>query len=304
MTATNLEERLRVIAPLWGYLPAFRVVAECEHLPTAARMLDVTTSTLSRSIASLERALGRELFERSGRSLRLGKHGHILLETVRDSMRWLDDCVGRLQGEGHRGPFRVASGGAGTTAIVAPRLAELRQRHPDLVPQIFSPDHQATPQHLLRGALDIAFQETEVSQPGLVTERVCEIGRGVYCGRSHSLFDKPDVTAEDLHGAEFVAPPGDGTRESIDGWPGTIPRTIAMVVDQVRVGLEVCAALPLLAVLPHVLAEERGDALRRLPIDVIPAGELYAIYRRPLGARSTPATELVALLRGHGRMEA
>lgn len=301
VSATNDSgpaERLRRIAPLWAFLPAFRVVAESEHLPTAAEVLGVTPSTVSRAIAGLERALGKPLFERTGRNLRLDANGRLLLAAVRDSMRWVEDGVVRIAGAGHRGDFKVASSGAGTTAVVAPRLAELRARHPELVPHVISPDASRTAQDLLRGRLDVAFQEAEVSHDGLVTEQVTTISRGVYCGRAHPLFEQENVTLDDLEGAEFVAAPGDGARVSVDGWPGTVPRTIAMVVDQVRVGLEICVALPLLAVLPDVLARERGAALRRLPVDLVPAGALFSIYRRPLGRRPTPATELVDLVRG------
>lgn len=295
MNAMNAEARLQTIAPLWAWLPAFRVVAETEHLPTAARVLGVTASTLSRSIAALERAVGKPLFARTGRSLRLDANGRVLLAAVRDAMRWIEDGVVSLAGQGYRGDFLVASGGAGTTAFVTPKLAEMRRRHPELVPHVVSPDHARTPQDLLRGRLDVAFQETEATAAGLVTVAVAEIGRGVYCGREHPLFGRRRVHLDDLRGAEFVAAPGDATRESIDGWPASVPRTIAMVVDQVRVGLEVCVSLPLLAVLPDVLAAEREGALRRLPVDLIPPGRLYAIYRRPLGKKPNPTTELVSM---------
>ena len=67
------------------------------------------------------------------------RNGEHLLAAVRDAMRWIHDGVAAVAGGGFRGPFVVASGGAGTTALVAQRLAELRERHPELVPHIVSP---------------------------------------------------------------------------------------------------------------------------------------------------------------------
>ncbi|MCA8951954.1 MAG: LysR family transcriptional regulator [Planctomycetes bacterium] len=298
MDATKAGLRMAEIAPLWAWLPAFRAVAESEHLPSAARALGVTASTVSRAIAALEGAIGKQLFERTGRSLRLNPDGEHLLAAVRDAMRWIHDGVAAVAGGGFRGPFVVASGGAGTTALVAQRLAELRERHPELVPHIVSPRVGRTLHELLRGELDIAFQETEESHPGLVTRKVAEIERGVYCGREHPFYGREVVAPEELSAAEFVAAPGDETHASFDGWPPAMPRRIAMVVDQLRVGVDVCAAMPLLAVLPHALAAPRGDALWRLPVDFIESSSLHAIHRRPLGKAASLANELVELMRG------
>jgi DNA-binding transcriptional LysR family regulator len=295
--ATNGQGKLRALAPLWPLLPAFRVVAECEHLPTGATMLGVTTSTLSRSIAALERAVGKRLFRRSGRSLRLDTHGKALLAKVRDAMRWVEDGVAGLSGPAYRGDFVVASICDGTTALIAPRLAELRLRHPGLVPHVVTRLPSETAAELLGGRIDISFQAAAVARPGLVTEPVASIQRRVYCGRRHPLFARDRVAALDLAAVEFVAPPADPSGLPADGWPPQLPRRIAMVVDQLGPRLDVCASLPLLAVLPCVVAAEHREKLRPLPVDLVPPSIAWAIYRRPLGVLPTAASELVASMR-------
>ena len=62
-----LVQRAVRVSQLWSWLPAFRTVAETEHLPTAARMLELSPSALSRSVKQLEDSLGRPLFTREGR---------------------------------------------------------------------------------------------------------------------------------------------------------------------------------------------------------------------------------------------
>ena len=47
-------EHLRRLYRVWNWLPAFRAVAETEHLPTASEMLGLTPSALSRAIKQLE----------------------------------------------------------------------------------------------------------------------------------------------------------------------------------------------------------------------------------------------------------
>ncbi len=58
-------ERLRRVASFWNWLPAFRAVAETEHLPTAAEALFVSPSALSRAIRLLEKDVGQPLFRRT-----------------------------------------------------------------------------------------------------------------------------------------------------------------------------------------------------------------------------------------------
>ncbi len=48
---------------IWAWIPVFRVVAETEHLPTAAARLHVSPSALSRTVRLVEDTLGEELFD-------------------------------------------------------------------------------------------------------------------------------------------------------------------------------------------------------------------------------------------------
>lgn len=288
-----VTERLQNLASLWSWLPAFRVVAEAEHLPTAARLLGVGPSTLSRAIAQLERAVAKPLFARVGRSLRLNPAGREMLHAVRDAMRRLDDGLVDVGGTDLRGAFVIASSGAGTTAVVAPALAALLLRHPALEPQLVTRAADETADLLLRGLVDVAFQESAGQRTGLHVTKVATLPRSVYCGASHPLFAARDLGAAALADAAFVAPPAAAEGRPADGWPAELPRRVAIECDQIRVGVELCRTLPLLAVLPDTLGHDAG--LRRLPIDVVAPSCLFAIQRRPLVNRCTPAGALVEL---------
>lgn len=293
----TLEVRLRSILPFWSWLPAFRAVAETEHLPSAAQLLGVGPSTLSRSIAQLERAIGKPLFRRSARTLQLNVAGQAFLAAVRDAMRCIDDGRNEVTGPGLRGPLQVASSGAATTTYVAPALMRMRREHPLIEPRITTHPLAQVPPMLLRGALDVAFQESNLVCDGLVSTRIATIRRSVYCGRNHRLFDAKRIDARDLSNAEFVAPPPDETGIIPDGWPVGRPRRIGLTTDQLRVGVELCLQGSLLAVLPDALIDAQPlGQLRRLTVAVAPS-ELYAAHRRRLGARPSAAMDLVDTVR-------
>ena len=65
MDASNKAQQI------WSWLPVFRVVAETQHLPTAAKRLHVSASALSRTIRLIEESLEQPLFVRTSRRILL-----------------------------------------------------------------------------------------------------------------------------------------------------------------------------------------------------------------------------------------
>ena len=53
----------RRVNQIWNWLPAFRVVAETQHLPTASKEAHLSASALSRAVKLVEEQLDRQLFE-------------------------------------------------------------------------------------------------------------------------------------------------------------------------------------------------------------------------------------------------
>ena len=290
------HHHLQDLLPIWPWIPAFRAVAETEHLPSAAKLLGIGPSSLSRTIAQVERAMKKPLFLRTGRSLRLNADGQLLLAAARDAMRRLDDGMQQVAGGSLRGVLTIASSGAATTTFVAPAIGRFRSLHPDLVPHVVTIPGHAVATELLRGKIDLAIQEQPVQREGLESSVIGTLSRGVYCGRNHAFFTRRNVRPQDVEAQEFVVPPASDNGVIEDGWPVSRPRRIAVVVDQLRVGVELCSQLPVLAVLPDILVASRALQLRRLPIDVIPTTSVFAIQRRPIVAKPGIAARFVAAL--------
>ena len=282
-------ERMRRLDSLWSWLPAFRAVAETQHLPTAAQWLCVTPPALSRSIRLLEEDLGQPLFDRIGRRLVLNASGQQLLRAVRLGMRSLDDAVSALASPTLRGPLGVAAPLPIQRQLVLPALAAVLEGHPDLRPLLIAIEGVDVPGELLPGALDLAITQEIEPHPDLRIDRLVSLTSGLFCGRRHPLFEAPEPTAEIIAAHPFVE-----LLHTHSPWPADRPRVVAARVAYLEWALDLCLTGRYLAILPEALAEahQASGALRALPMEGLASRTLYAVRRQPL-RETTPEGALL-----------
>jgi DNA-binding transcriptional LysR family regulator len=278
-------DRLRRVSNLWSWLPAFRAVAETQHLPTASTQLFVSASALSRTIRLLEEDVGRRLFLRSGRRIELNEAGQRLLVAVRDAMRMIHEGLLAMDGKELRGPVLVGTAGLVTTAYVLPALRRLQREHPDLVPHVLDRDDREVGEQLLAGELDVAFVTRPPADAQLAKVHLGTAPSGIYCGPGHPLHGAHEVSVPQVLAHPFVALAPDDRGLSLEGWPAALDRRVSLWVSQLATGLEACAAGELLAVLPDAVGRSPAHQgrLHRLPLEVIPPADLFAIHRTTLG---------------------
>lgn len=276
-------ERIHRLIEVWSRLPAFRVVAETEHLPTASSKLGITPPALSRSVKLIEESVGRELFHRRGRRIELNGAGRVFLQAVRTAMRQVDGALETLIASDLAGRVTVSSTGM-FTPLAVKALLDLVEAHPQLRPHLTHLLDTHVNRALLRGELDVALLQHPTPHPELAVVPLAHCPYGVYCGAGHPLAEREHVTVEDVLAHPFVAPPvTDGP--SLDGWPAQLERTVAMTIVQVEVAVRVVAEGRLLSVLPVPIVASSSAALglRRLPVDLIAPTVLHAVHRRPVG---------------------
>lgn len=250
----RLVDRAHRLADLWSWLPAFRAVAETEHLPTAAAAMHVSASALSRSVTLLEHALGHPLFTRTGRRIRLNPAGLTLLAAVRDAMRWVDDGLGDTTGPR---PTRIRAAGhpSWLGVLVIPLLAQ----------QTFEIEHVEIDMAdarsaLLRGAIDLAIAETLSPGADIVVESLGTVARAVCSAHSGRAPDGFAVSSDVL-----------------DGWPVEKPRTIGLRCSRLESTIEACRAGVLRCILPVAIARAHGLRIARTPL--IAPSQLYLARR-------------------------
>lgn len=263
-----MDRALR-LTRFWNWLPAFRAVAETEHLPTAARLLHVSPSALSRTVRQLEDALGQALFVRRNRALHLTPAGREALAAVREAMRGLDDRLGRAASAASREVVRIAGASAWVVALVAPVAADAVLEHH------VAPAAEVTAR-LLRGQLDLALTTTAHADDRVAIARLGVVRR-VIAGRAGRRRREPRFA---------VWTGGD------DGWPPERPRAIALTSPDLDAILAACATSDLIAAVPAVVARARG--LARVAGPALAPTALYLIRRPPLAPSPSPLDQLAA----------
>jgi DNA-binding transcriptional LysR family regulator len=286
---------------LWSWLPAFRAVAETQHLPTASQQLFVSASALSRTIRLLEEDLGQPLFLRHGRRIELNEAGQRLLVSVREAMRLVHESMLSLQRAELDGPVYVGVASPMLEPLVLGGVHRLRAAHPNLVPHVLPCADAAMINLLLRGQLDVVFSTRPGDDPELARLQIGRSERAIYCGHRHPLAAVDHATARELSEHGFVAI-ADARGNPDDGWPAEHGRRVPLLVGSVFLAIEACAMGELLAVLPVSLAEAppHRDRLHRVLGTLVPPTPVFAHHRRTLtaGGRSEAVVDAVREVSG------
>lgn len=115
-------------------LKVFLTVADTGSVRLAAERLVVTQPAVSASLAALEREVGATLFGRAGRGIELTTAGRTMARYAQLIVGLVDEAVAAVAGENEQGggTIRVAAVTAAADLVVAPALARIRERQPNV----------------------------------------------------------------------------------------------------------------------------------------------------------------------------
>lgn len=257
-------------------LQGFLRVAEAGGIARAAPQQPAQQSQLSRQIGDLERALGLELFERAGRSLKLTAAGTELARVVRELGRGLDELPGN-------GPLRCVLG-AGDSVLhwaVLPNLAALAKACPDLTLQLTALSSEDVAQRLLQGQLDIGILRSTEDANELKSIRLGKIEYELFASRRLTAPKRNAEFRDWLSEYPLAAPVGEpGLMQVLESFgPVALQcETFPQVASAVRAGAHV-GVLPVLA-----RAELPQEAFWCIPAEPLAkaTGALVLAWRRRL----------------------
>lgn len=250
-----------------GYFVA--VVEEANFTRAAAR-LNVAQPGVSAQIRRLERELGEELLDRSGRTVRLTKVGAAVLPYARaalgaiaDARLAVDELTGLVRG-------RVAVGMVTScTAAELPKLlADFHKNHPAVEITLSEDNSDHLIQALQDGQLDMAVVGLAGSKPPPGVETQVIVDEPIVAAESHGgpLAGTITVTLKNLRERALISlPRGTGMRSCLEG-------ACAAAGFQPRIAFE--------ASNPEILAQL---AARGLGVAILPESTANA-YRKELHA--------------------
>lgn len=136
---------------------AFARVARHASFSRAAAELDVSPSSLSQTIRSLERRLGVRLFNRTTRRVALTEYGARFLERVGPGLDRIESALLDLEDvrDVPAGRLRINLPRIAAERIVLPRLAEFRRRCPQVDVELFV---EAALSDLVAGGFDAGIR--------------------------------------------------------------------------------------------------------------------------------------------------
>jgi LysR family transcriptional regulator, glycine cleavage system transcriptional activator len=120
-------------------LRGFDAAARHLSFTRAAEELNLTQSSLSRQIASVEEDLGAPLFVRRVRALELTSDGARLAQSVRRALDGIDATVAQIRGAGTR-RVTISTFASFASLWLVPRLADFQARAPQIEIRIAASD--------------------------------------------------------------------------------------------------------------------------------------------------------------------
>lgn len=174
----------RTDQPDWQDLRFLLELARTGSLSAAARSLAVTHATVSRRIASLERKLNRQLFDRRGGRFEVTSDGRKALECARRMEEEAASVASLASGEeaGVAGPVRISTTEVVSTFFLVERLPALLRDNPGLQVELLIDNLNLS---LARRDADIAIRHGRPAGEHLVTRKLADYAVYFYARRSY-----------------------------------------------------------------------------------------------------------------------
>ncbi|MEV4108437.1 LysR substrate-binding domain-containing protein [Nonomuraea sp. NPDC049695] len=201
-------------------LEYFVAVAEEQNFTRAAERVHISQSGVSAQIRQLERELGAELFDRSGRTATLTVAGKAALEHARAALA-AAGAVGEAVGEVTdliRGRLTLGMVIGCTITPLFDALAAFHGAHPGVEISLLEDNSDRLVEAVRAGTLDLALVGTaSAALEGLEALTIISERLVVTVPPGHPLVGLPQVTLGDLSAYPIVCmPPGTGLRAVFD----------------------------------------------------------------------------------------
>ncbi|WP_328319800.1 transcriptional regulator CynR [Streptomyces sp. NBC_00388] len=279
-------------------------VAEHGSFTRAAEGLRVSQPTLSQQIRQLERTVGVQLLDRTGRSVRLTDageaYGHYARRALRD-LAAAERAVADVQ-DLSRGSLRLAVTPTFTAYLIGPLVAGLHTRHPGITLDVREMTQDHIESALLADDLDlgIAFHGTHL--PGIATTALFTETLSLVTGAQESDTGDGRALPVSALARRHLALLSDdfATRGHIDAYfaKERVSPRIMVEANSIQALTEIVRRTSLATVLPDAITHDHPH-LRPVPLDPPLPQRTVTLLQRESAFRSAASrafTEVVGQL--------
>lgn len=217
----------------WNLLRTFVVIAKSKSLTEAAEVLRLKQPTLSSALKRLEGRIGKKLIERSPGRFHLTAAGKVLEREaieIHGAILRLGTLMRDVTDE-VKGHVRIAMASHVICPLFNDALAEFHAMHPMATLSIDVTASRFALENLTARHASLAVCLVHDRSPKLKYRRLYQEYFGLFCGPSHPLFGKKDLTTADLAGHSSVSFVTDQMDDALR--PVTLMRAEAHLSDRV-----------------------------------------------------------------------
>lgn len=249
----------------------FLEVARQGGISRAAERLYITQPSLTRQMQSLESEIGRPLFIRGGRHLRLTDTGELLRKRAEEIV----ELFGKAESELLRpsgdigGDVYIGGGETRAMRILTDVAAKMRSEHPGVRFHMHSGDIADVSEKLDKGLVDFGLfiEPADLDKYEHIALPFCDEW-GIIVPSSHPLAKKDSVAPDDLSGVPLLRSRHSFDRSPISEWMSKVPDLNAAATYNLLYNATLMAEAGMGCVLciDGIVNLTGNDALRFLPL--------------------------------------
>ncbi|MHA4868639.1 transcriptional regulator GcvA [Duganella sp. PWIR1] len=155
--------------PNFSALRAFEAAARHENFSRAAEELHLTHGAISHQVRGLEEELGRQLFVRNGRQVKITNDGLKFAQFLGKAFADIGAATDAMRAASIHQRLTITSIPSFAARWLAPRLGRFIERYPDIEVVLQSSGHM---QDLAREGVDVGIRFGRGNYPGMVAVRL------------------------------------------------------------------------------------------------------------------------------------
>lgn len=202
-------------------LEYFLAVAREENITHAANSLHIAQPTLSLQLKSLEQELGKPLFIRGKRKIKLTEEGVVLRRRAEEILSLVKIAEQEISSDKTdiRGTISIGSGETEAMNLALKAASVLQSEHPHVKFHLFNGDAQAITERLDQGILDfgILMEPVDHSKYAHISLPISD-SWGVLMPENTELSFKEYISPVDLYNVPLIVPNRSELQMELSAW--------------------------------------------------------------------------------------